>query len=452
MYKEHRGLLTSDSLYPEEKSYFEAILRQEGSETMVQTALKKLTEYLCRHHGVKPIILIDEYDTPIQAAYINGYYQEMIAFMREFLGGGLKNNLYLHKAVLTGILRVAKESLFSGLNNLEVYSILRKEYGEYFGFTEAEVDDLFEQAGLSEKERKLAQEWYNGYQVGETVIYNPWSMVHCLKRKGIFEPYWVHTSDNALIKEMLLKSTLSIKKKLTALLRNEPIQEIMDEAFVYPDLDNSETAFWSLFLMSGYLKVISVGGDYEQGMNCQLLIPNREIRSLYRQIIERWLSDREDVLWYNAFLAHLLTGEISAFEEKLTQVILQIASFHDLAHSPEAFYAGLLLGLSASLNACEYLLYSNRESGLGCYDLAIIPKNPQKLGILMEFKCTELPKALNKQAAALQKSAVDALKQMETHQYSAQFKQHGIQSVCHIGIAFSGKQLKVAHVMRETNG
>ena len=473
LYAEHANVLcTSEKITRVEQQKIQSIIERNADPITLQMALKDLTAYLYRLTGVKPIILIDEYDTPIQAAYINDYYAEMMCFMREFLGAGLKNNLSLHKAVLSGILQVAKESLFSGLNNLKVYSLLHPAYSQYFGFTEPEVHALFQAAQLSEEEYHQVQDWYNGYQVGGTRIYNPWSIANYLNdiisfkrnfsssqgispefmdyvNRTFFKLYWVNTSDNVLIKELLLKSKLSIKEKLTGLLQNQPLEVIIDEEFVYPDLGRGETAFWSLFLMSGYLK--ATGSKIVNGRLMQTIaIPNQEVRSLYRSIIEDWLVNDEDIHWYDDFLMHLLTGNVVLFEEALRQIILQIASYHDLARSPEAFYHGLLLGLSASLNANEYLLYSNRESGLGRYDLAIIPHDPERLGILIELKAIKLPKALSKQVALLQKEATRALAQMEAHQYMTEFRQHGIHRVCQMGIAFCGKTLKIAHVIRDT--
>ena len=213
--------------------------------------------YLYLHYDIKPWLLIDEYDTPIHAAYTNGYYDEMMMFMRGLFGAALKNNPYLHKAVITGILRIAKESLFSGINNLEVYSLLRNEYSQYFGFTETEVDNILVHSDLSEKAGEI-KAWYNGYQFGDTTIYNPWSIANCIKRKGKIEPYWINTSDNQLIKDLLKRSPLNLKRNLKYLMQGNTTEQLIDENIVFADLEKTSAAAWSLLLMSGYLTPVTL--------------------------------------------------------------------------------------------------------------------------------------------------------------------------------------------------
>jgi Predicted AAA-ATPase/PD-(D/E)XK nuclease superfamily len=436
LYDEHVYLLDSSKLHEHDKVQYQAILNQTASFANVQTALQDLIRYLYRHHGVKPMVLIDEYDTPIQSGYVHGYYDKVIELFRHFLGAALKDNAFLFKAVLTGILRVSKESLFSGLNNIKVYSVLNPRYGGFFGFTESEVGQLLENTQLLAQATDI-KNWYNGYQIGEYVLYNPWSILCCVDGKGLLKPYWINTSDNALIKQLFLKSRLGFKERFEDMLQDKPIRQIIDENFVFPDLDKyRERAVWNLLLLTGYLKVVKT--EYtEAGALCQLAIPNREIRSLFREIIEQWLANGFGFEWYSEFIHQLLHGDIANFTQGLQEVMQQTASFHDLAKEPEAFYHGLILGLTASLHGHpQYEIRSNRESGKGRYDYAIIARDPDQLSLILEFK---------KASDAELTSAESALQQIDKLDYVTELKQRGNRAIMGIGIAFSGKRFEVAH-------
>jgi hypothetical protein len=283
LYLAHYELLSSDYLNNLHKKNFERICEKKANVSELKSSIKDLAQYIYLHYKIKPWLLIDEYDTPIQSGYINGYYDEIIDFMRGLFGVTLKTNPYLEKAIITGILRVAKESLFSGVNNLKVYSILNSKYSEYFGFTENEIDEILKKSCLSDKAEEIKQ-WYNGYQVGETIIYNPWSIVNCINEKGTLQPYWVNTSDNQLIKDLLKESTLKFKHEFELLLNGESIEKLIDERMVFQYLKNNPSSVWSLLLMAGYLKPVSSHETY-QGTLAKLAIPNKEVRNLYRQII-----------------------------------------------------------------------------------------------------------------------------------------------------------------------
>jgi hypothetical protein len=442
LYDEHNYLLNSARITDTQKYFFESVLKREAIQPQLENALKFLTECLFKYHnGTKPLLLIDEYDMPVQSAYSNKHYDQMVGFMRGLFSAGLKSNPYLYRAVLTGILHVSKESLFSGLNNLEVYSLLRPEYSQYFGFTEEEVDQLLKKGDL-EKKREEIREWYNGYQVGNTVVYNPWSIVNCIKRTGLLQPYWVNTSDNVLVKDLLIQSSTQFKHDFELLLEGKVIEKFIDENFVFSELKGNQAAIWSLFLMTGYLKVVS-SQETLQGTLCQLQIPNQEIRSLYRKIIEQWLSNGKGVEWYNEFLDHLLTGNIKGFEDSLQNIMLQTTSVHDLAREPEAFYQGLMIGLTASLDKCQYEKKSNRESGQGRYDILIISKDINKLSIILELKSVKSPKSEENLKLLLQQEAKKALVQIDKNKYSAELKQRGIKNVLKIGLAFCSKEFCV---------
>lgn len=251
LYTEHSYLLTSPQLQTHEKLAYQKFLESDLTdidEARLKFALKQLIQWLYQHHGIKPWLLIDEYDTPIYAAHLNKYYNEMIDFMRGLFGSALKNNPYLYKAVITGILRIAKERLFSGVNNLEVYSVLRDEYSQYFGFTEKEVDGILTKSNLVEKTAEI-KAWYNGYQFGNTTIYNPWSIVNCLKQKGKTQPYWINTSSNDLIKDLLKQAPLQFKTEFEALMQGNTTEQLIDENIVFSDLERNPAAVWSLLLM-----------------------------------------------------------------------------------------------------------------------------------------------------------------------------------------------------------
>lgn len=433
LYTEFRFLLESGLLQEQERQYFEDILWERASEIHLQASLVNLCDYINRFYGVKPWLLLDEYDTPIQSAYLYGYYDEMINFMRGFLGEALKNNPYLYRAVITGILRVAKESLFSGVNNLRIYTLFSQKYSEYFGFTEVEVTDILDKTHLHVKLPEI-KAWYNGYQIGNTVIYNPWSIVNCVNDEGMMKPYWINTSDNQLIKDILKKAPLDFKQKFEALLSGQTIEKVISEDLVFGELLNSPYAAWSLLLMSGYLKPLK-GTVVTQGTLCELAIPNKEVNNLFCGIIEAWLADGHDYEWYRKFLDSLLTGDMLEFKRHLDKVLIQIISYHDFATEPEAFFHGLLLGFIATLQD-NYEILSNRESGLGRFDIMLIPNDKSKLGIILELKI----KAANE---TLLEAAEKALKQSEEKRYVAQCYAKHIQQCMKVGLGFEGKLVEM---------
>ncbi len=443
LYEKHRVLLDSPHLYDNQKEIFTQLLLGTADEIDYKKSLEYLTLYLHAHYGKRPILLIDEYDTPLQYAYLKGYYEHAVNWLRGFLSPILKSNPYLEKAVLTGILRVSKESLFSGLNNVEVYSMLKEGYSEYFGFTEPEVKSLFEQAQL-EDHLEEAKKWYNGYQIGNTLLYNPWSIVHCIKEKGRCEPYWINTSGNDLVKTLLLGSSTDFKHDFEQLLAGHSIDIPLTEYFVFPELKDNELAIWSLLLMTGYLKVIGTHLDAHSKMIYSVAIPNHEIRNLYDQMIEQWLFKGKSFKEYEYFLNDLLSGNIESFTQRLEQVILQIASFHDMAREPEAFYQGLMLGLVVGLRGDHYEIKSNRESGLGRYDIVIIPNDIHALGIIIELKSVKSSAEGEALQNLLCEESKVALTQIQAKNYSAEFKQRGHKKTLNLGIAFCGKQLYIA--------
>jgi len=373
---------------------------------------------------------------------LQGYYDEITGFMRNFFGAALKDNPYLEKAVMTGILRISKESLFSGLNNLKVCSVLNAKYSSYFGFAEAEVNALFDESQL---DKSLVKAWYNGYQIGETILYNPWSIINCIDEHGLIQPYWINTSDNALIKNLLIRSSEKFKEQFEKLLQERAVEQLIDESFVFGDLNKNENAVWSLLLMAGYLKVITQQrtGD---GLLCALAIPNQEVRNLYQQIVKQWLSSNYGIEWYNQFLNHLLTGNILEFERCFKELIDRTISYHDTATEPEAFYHGLLVGVTASLhNDKNYELQSNRESGMGRYDYMIFSKDNSKPTLILEFKKIATIDHPEKLMAKLEQGAKDALAKINQKSYVADAKRRGSNNILKLGLAFCGKHFKISY-------
>lgn len=446
LYTEHEFLLDSPKVYNHEKEIYLSILQQRATLINVKTALQNLTLYLHRHYGIAPVVLIDEYDTPIQSGYLHGYYEKIVEIFRYFLGAALKGNPHFFKAVLTGILRVSKENLFSGLNNLKVYSVLDAKYSDYFGFTESEVASLLDQAGLQNTSVEI-KNWYNGYQIGDTTLYNPWSIVNCIQDRGKTKLYWVNTSDNSLIKEWLLNSELAFKERFSDLMAGKTIECLINEHFVFPDLKkrSNEAAIWSLLLMAGYLKVVA-HRDTERGAVCQLAIPNLEVRSVYLSTIEEWLANGDGIQWYLDFIQKLLNGDIAAFEQGLEHILMTITSAHDMALAPEAFYHGLMIGLTASLYTHpNYETQSNREAGYGRYDFMIFSRDPEKLTLLFEFKKVDVPKTKRDVIGLLKKAAAEALLQIEQQAYFSEAKKRGAKRLLKIGIAFSGKRFGMVY-------
>jgi hypothetical protein len=446
LYGQHRELADSPRLGAEQKERFQRILMQKADLAELGWSLKLLSEYLYLHHGKPALLLLDEYDTPIHAAYVHGYYDEMAGFMRGLLGGALKDNPYLYKSMVTGILRVSKESLFSGLNNIEVHTVFSPGYSAYFGFTEAEVADLLKvpAGGVPDLEDlgERIQSWYNGYRFGERVIYNPWSIINCLKQKGVMQAYWVNTSDNTLLKDLMAQSEPEFKQQMEQLVQGGSFEQMIDPSLVFGDLRRDSNALWSLLLFSGYLTATGARHDRRGRITCRLFIPNQEVLGLYERHFEEWFSDAMSTKGYADFLNCLLTGKLDEFEARLKDYLRESASLFDVGERhPEKFYHGLVLGLISGLRD-THTVYSNRESGYGRYDVAVLPKAGGKLGILLEFKRVDDP-------AQLETAAAQALEQIDRRWYQTELQQHDVAQVLKIGMAFAGKRVAMKSAMSQ---
>lgn len=442
LYSEHIHLLEGDALTQGEKSTFQRFLESDSTKSDIILAMQLLSKYLFRKYNQKPIILIDEYDTPIQAGYLNGYYPEIVELMRGIFGTALKDNSYLHKAIITGITRVSQESLFSGVNNLEVYSILREKYGQYFGFVEEELQYLLSKVTHSDNSLSAIKEWYNGYTVGKYTVCNPWSIINCLKNNGELKPYWVNTASNELIDRLLAKSNLDVKTSLEMLLQNKPIAVPLSEHLVFPDIEEDEDALWSLLLYAGYLKVLF---SEVHGLKLKALVlsPNKEILFVYQHIIERWFGRVIGNKAYESFMNSLILGNMEQFELILSSYILESSSYFDFnRHAQEQIFHVFILGLIVGLKE-RYMIHSNKESGYGRYDVMLMPLSDyaDKFdGIIMEFKVAKSSKE-----SVMIERAKAAIEQIKAKKYMDQFKANNTKRVLAIGISFCGKNVKVCH-------
>ncbi|MES2200294.1 MAG: AAA family ATPase, partial [Chlamydiota bacterium] len=382
-FERHRYLLDSSTLSVDEKESFQLILQKKGHQVDYEMSLKWLIIWLERHHGKRVIVLIDEYDAPIHMAYFHGFYSTVINFMRNWLGDGLKSNTSLEQAVITGILRIAKENIFSDLNHSTNFTLFSEDFGDKFGLLEEEVIALLTDYGLQDKLPKV-KEWYNGYHIGPHAVYNPWSILNYIQH-GKLEPYWVGTSGNELIKEQLVQKGVFLKEEFETLLSGEPITKLIDQGLVFASLKNSKEAVWGLLLFSGYLTLAAPPILSDVLYSCQLKIPNQEVQSLFQSMIREFFTDKFPDTWPD-LLKYLTTGDVESFSEEFQALIINIFSVHDIPKkAPERVYHAFVLGLLASLRD-SYEIKSNKESGLGRYDVCLFPKDLEKLGIILEFK------------------------------------------------------------------
>lgn len=430
-FKRHLYLLDKEVLIAREKEIFTTILQEEASTSLLSDSLNYLTEWLHRYHGKRVILLIDEYDTPAHSAFVGGFYDTLIPFLRNWLSSALKDNKYLEKGVLTGILRIAKETIFSGLNNVITFTILSDEFQDKFGFIEAEVKELLEEYGLQHKLDEMRR-WYNGYRIGSLEgIYNPWSILNCLSKKGEIAPYWVNTSENALMKQLVTKGPSDLKSDLEHLLNGASIEKKVEEGVVFSELSNQPDAIWSLLLFSGYL---TTGNRPSYGKPILLRIPNLEVEQLYRSLITEWFKNILNETNYRLLLRSLVTGDLETFSQIFQNFFSSAVSVFDVAgEEPEKIYHAFVLGMLVGLKD-TYEIKSNRESGYGRYDVMLIPKNPRDLGLIIEFKKAD--------TISLEEALQQALKQIEEKNYAQELRDRQIANILCLAIAFKGKKVQ----------
>lgn len=426
----HNELETSSVLTAYEKEQYHLLAGDSGDEVDCQMGLQLLSLLLHKHYGRECIIIIDEYDTPIQQGHTCNFYPEIVNFMRNFFSGGLKDNPHLAFGFLTGILRVAKESIFSGMNNLKTYSILDDGYSSYFGFTEKEVKDMLRYYGKDDKYNELS-EWYDGYRFGNTEIFNPWSVINYISDNCFPKAFWQSTGSNEIIGEIIQTATPEITKDLYKLLCGEKIAAYIDTSVIYPEVQNNPYSIYSFLLVAGYLKVANIYPQSDGNFMCDVAIPNKEITFVYeKEVLNRTNQNS---------LAISISQAIFSKDTQKLQALLEdfmVKNISSIDGANEGFYHGMMLGLCAILGN-RYKIRSNRESGLGRFDIQLMPLTKGMPGFIFEFKHTK------DEHTDLSALADSALQQIETKKYDTELRDNGVNSIIRIGIAFRGKSAVV---------
>lgn len=444
LYRKYHFLLNGDILTEDEKKDFMSV-SSEMEDYEASLTLQQLSGYLYRYYKKKVIILLDEYDTPMQEAYVGGFWQELTLFVRNLFNETFKNNPYMERAIMTGITRVSKESIFSDLNNLVVITTTSPQYADAFGFTEAEVEAALREYGLYDRKTEVRQ-WYDGFRFGnQEDIYNPWSIINYLKN-GTAAPYWANTSSNRLISSLLQKGTGQVKESFEKLLAGGTIVTEVEEQIVYDRLDADESAIWSLLLASGYLKVCKTKeekSDYGRWKrNYTLEITNYEVKVMFQSMVKEWFS--VTAANYNGFIKALLADDADVMNAYMNRIALATFSFFDsgshssAASEPERFYHGFVLGMIVELEE-QYIITSNRESGFGRYDVMLEPRNRNNNAIIMEFKVQ------GGREKDLSDTAQAALDQIEEKDYASVLTARGIARarIREYGFAFCGKKVLI---------
>lgn len=426
----HNELETSSVLTAYEKEQYHLLAKDSGDEVDCQMGLQLLSLLLHKHYGRECIIIIDEYDTPIQQGHTCNFYPEIVNFMRNFFSGGLKDNPHLAFGFLTGILRVAKESIFSGMNNLKTYSILDDGYSSYFGFTEKEVKDMLRYYGKDDKYNELS-EWYDGYRFGNTEIFNPWSVINYISDNCFPKAFWQSTGSNEIIGEIIQTATPEITKDLYKLLCGEKIAAYIDTGVIYPEVQNNPYSIYSFLLVAGYLKVANIYPQSDGNFMCDVAIPNKEITFVYKKEVLNRTNQNS--------LAISISQAIFSKDTQKLQALLEdfmVKSISSIDGANEGFYHGMMLGLCAILGN-RYKIRSNRESGLGRFDIQLMPLTKGMPGFIFEFKHTK------DEHTDLSALADSALQQIEAKKYDTELRDNGVNSIISIGIAFRGKSAVV---------
>ena len=439
-YMRHDILLTSEKCNEFEKDYFRRVIDGSVSEVSMSRAFLELSRMLNKHYGQPAVIIIDEYDTPVQQGYTSGYYEQIVSFMRNLLSGAFKDNSNLSYGFLTGILRVAKESIFSGLNNLAVHSIMDKKYSEYFGFTADEVQEMAEYYEVAGKFDDIC-EWYDGYRFGDKDIFNPWSVINYFYNSCSAKAYWQSTGDNSIIRQIVSEADDETADNLRILMQGQTISSYVDTSVIYPEIRSNPPTIYSFLLAAGYLKIVKNDELHDGNAVCNIAIPNKEIFCVYEREILSALSDLISQSTAIAIKQSIIQQDVPGLQENLQKLLLNSISAFDYAH--ETFYHGLVLGICAIMNNL-YHVDSNRESGYGRYDIQLCPFNKKLPGIIIELKVLREGISEDNAESELEKSAGEALEQIEKKQYITAMKQDGITRFFMIGASFYKKHVRLA--------
>ena len=434
IYYENRYLLEEAEMAPGERNTFNKILLAEANEIEIINGIKMLSKIMSTYYNKPVMLFLDEYDVPLQNAYVEGYYEKCIKFFKTFYGITFKDNPYIEKTILTGVSRVAKESIFSGANNFHVYTVLDDEFSDDFGITEKEMDKIIDDFEIQDQKEEI-KKWYDGYTIGNTEgIYNPWSILNYLTDKKLI-PYWVNTSSNDLIK-LILKNSATVKEKIEQLLRDEEIEVPINLETVIVGIEKNEENIWGLLLGTGYLKVTEVV-DLAHGIY-KVKIPNYEIKFLFQNIIREWFNDKVIGNNLNTILKDLVTLNLEEFEEKFKQLVIEMFSFMDVGkNTAENFYHAFVLGMLVGLKD-SYYVKSNRESGFGRYDIMLEPKDKNENSFVMEFKVYKEEKE-----KTIEDTIENAKKQIEERKYAEDLEERGYTKITKMVFAFKGKEVKM---------
>ena len=433
VYYEDRHLLEGE-ISEGERNIFNRILSAEATDIDLMNSLKMLSKIMSQYYDKPVILLIDEYDVPLQNAYVEGYYEEAVKFFKTFYGVTFKDNPYLEKTVLTGVSRVAKESIFSGANNFKVFTVLDNEFADDFGITEEEMDKVIEDFEIQDEKEQI-KKWYDGYKIGEVEgIYNPWSIINYLTDRKLM-PYWVNTSSNDLIK-LILKNSSNVKEKMERLLKDEAIEVKINLETVIVGIEKNEDNIWGLLLGTGYLKVVETV-DIIEGIY-KVKLPNYEIKFLFQQIVDEWFRNKVIGNDLKSILKDLVTLNIEEYEEKFKILVREMFSYMDVGeNTAENFYHAFVLGMLVGLKD-SYYVNSNRESGMGRYDIMLEPKDKNGNSFIMEFKVYKEEKEKN-----IEETIENAKKQIEEKGYEQNLRERGFTNITKMVYAFKGKEVKM---------